>query len=980
MITGGVDEKYPVIKNGLSVHYPLDGNLNPSRVSPSGLNVLYQSQNNQANGHSFGTWLKNGGAIMTQSTDLSSVTVEQAKQYDLILADFNVWAVPTNLFPVLRTFVDAGISCVAVGNDTKGNHFVSEYNGDTSIHASHDILIDVNSPLADGKMKFSGGSGDLNGGIIKLANNARPLYYRADAPELITGYYYESPSTGAVLYVDQEGMGAGELVQKAIMWAVNRTSTKATSSNITIVDDGAWIEANATNLLSNGDFQNGTSGWNPWGSPSKRELLTQTTFNGSPVIHLVTTGTNQGFNRTVSVKPGSTYTLSAWTYLISGQSVIMGYVDGNYPTARADTTKMGEWQRITLTFTVSSSTSATISIGRSGAGINGEYYMTNVQLEERDYATYFNSGKIGDGTLSIPTSIASATSNFSLNYWIRPNGVKVSDSNARVELVNFGKIYRYFPVGGDTANRRYIWDYTVDSGTSRVYKDLVSATEFSTTKTEMITITFDRINTRIYRNGVLWATSASTSNCKLGLINEIKFHNTSAKIQDVSIYDRALPDGDILRMYQNTFRITKSGDMQGKVKEEAISPKSGLHFPLGNDGKDKMHSVSPVTESNTVYEDGAVWIGQATTNLANVNAMEGFENSGVGVRTKGSTDIPRLYPDADVMKYEIKSVDANSGIADGNIQVGKTGVLAKSTTHSASCWVWLDVDPSESRTIYLRQYHDGGNKTIANLNYNGKATPVGQLPQKKWIKLTLENASTGSEANPNLRICLYLSKPGSKAYFTAPHIEAKPFNSPYVFTSRAVSMLHLPYDTIKLTENFTIFGWWKPKTIGNNTYNPALTYNRRSSDYTNRRVLIMENGTTSKTLRVWLPGTASSEYNIILSGSEIQYDKWNFFALRRNGTNVTLFHGFNGKVISGTDVSAGVGFDYLDTVVDSNWGWMIGDYSDASQTGNAYFRDYTFIQSVLSDSDIESIYKTQTRAYKDSNVQIRGELKEGEVL
>jgi hypothetical protein len=213
-----------------------------------------------------------------------------------------------------------------------------------------------------------------------------------------------------------------------------------------------------------------------------------------------------------------------------------------------------------------------------------------------------------------------------------------------------------------------------------------------------------------------------------------------------------------------------------------------------------------------------------------------------------------------------------------------------------------------------------------------------------------------------------------------------PYQPPFVDGTRGETHLYYPYDLVNLSQDFTVMGWWKPYTVGDGTYNPAISFNKKGTNVTSSRILIMDGSTTTNRLCAWV-GSGSSETTFYAPSSPgIQTGRWNFFAFIRTGTTLKLWHGVNGSIGCGTSSSGA----YLDTLwsgngtttfIDSNWGWIIGQYASGGVSmGNGYYRDYSFIQSALSDTDIQTIYKTQMRAYKDGSLQVQGQIKEGVVL
>ena len=105
----------------------------------------------------------------------------------------------------------------------------------------------------------------------------------------------------------------------------------------------------ATNLVSNGTFETGTlAGWScsaGSGAAVSGSAHTGTyALQGSP-----TSGDNARCSQSVSVRPSSTYTLSAW---VKGSNVYLG-ADGGTSTWTSST----GWAQLTTTFTTSASAS-----------------------------------------------------------------------------------------------------------------------------------------------------------------------------------------------------------------------------------------------------------------------------------------------------------------------------------------------------------------------------------------------------------------------------------------------------------------------------------------------------------------------------------------------------------------------------------------------------------------------------------------------
>lgn len=145
-----------------------------------------------------------------------------------------------------------------------------------------------------------------------------------------------------------------------------------------------------TNLVSNGDFEQGMTGWR---TDTPNQLTLDNASHGSPAspanaVRLTAASTNAHlFSPSVSVAYGTSYSLAAWLNLTSLTSRSVGfYVDeydssGNWISGqyKADTTTLGT-QEITLVYSPSSAqvTSASLQvIVVGGSGATG--YIDNIR-------------------------------------------------------------------------------------------------------------------------------------------------------------------------------------------------------------------------------------------------------------------------------------------------------------------------------------------------------------------------------------------------------------------------------------------------------------------------------------------------------------------------------------------------------------------------------------------------------------------------
>ncbi|MFC0627656.1 chitinase [Kribbella deserti] len=156
----------------------------------------------------------------------------------------------------------------------------------------------------------------------------------------------------------------------------------------------------ATNLITNGSFETGSlAGWSC--SAGTGSVVSGSAYAGSYALQgSPTPGDHARCQQTVSVRPSSTYTLSAW---VKGSNVYLGAVGG---TSTWSTNNA--WNRLTTTFTTSASAS-TVTVY-----LHGWYGQAPYQADEVVLDGEGGSGPPPDTTPpTVPggLSVGSATSN-----------------------------------------------------------------------------------------------------------------------------------------------------------------------------------------------------------------------------------------------------------------------------------------------------------------------------------------------------------------------------------------------------------------------------------------------------------------------------------------------------------------------------------------------------------------------------------------
>jgi len=161
-----------------------------------------------------------------------------------------------------------------------------------------------------------------------------------------------------------------------------------------------------TNLVSNANFSNGTTGWSYVGNGAS--YFETTTFQGRTVLH----GNGvQYYNQTgyirqaIPVTSGATYTFSMRYYVVAGGLTL----DPDDAWNGGGTfTSTGQWLTYTSTFTT---TSTSIMLNLYGQNnVSSYYYITDIQIEQKSHVTPFVNG-----TRSATQGLLDLTGNYTID-------------------------------------------------------------------------------------------------------------------------------------------------------------------------------------------------------------------------------------------------------------------------------------------------------------------------------------------------------------------------------------------------------------------------------------------------------------------------------------------------------------------------------------------------------------------------------------
>lgn len=266
LLDGELNERLPVIRDGLVYHFPFDGNTKAVyNIAEAHLNIL--SYNSHTTTWQMRALISNGSIATGTVTVNDSASEATALTYDLVVTDMYVWAVSTAVMNTLKTYADAGCVIWATGNDTVGGNNLILTNAaigaETTYHGHiYGIPEDIETYLGLGTAlsQVNNTSNDPGQYLATLHEDCIPLYWHDFVGENgIMGFLYlPKNGNGGSIYFDEFGIIFADSTNQVWMrhllqWQLNR---KQVSSLITTDDDvthrfrGATVESATTNIIT----------------------------------------------------------------------------------------------------------------------------------------------------------------------------------------------------------------------------------------------------------------------------------------------------------------------------------------------------------------------------------------------------------------------------------------------------------------------------------------------------------------------------------------------------------------------------------------------------------------------------------------------------------------------------------------------------------------------------------------------------------
>jgi len=190
-------------------------------------------------------------------------------------------------------------------------------------------------------------------------------------------------------------------------------------------DSSTGIWEATTNLITNGGFETNTTGWAIGTAGTITRDTTKSKF-GSASLKMVHSGVGQANSPSFTITNTSTYTLSYWYYVPSGQTGVTSFetpFTGFSTSQDVFTPTFNQWTRRTITLTANATTGQVGFRLFPDAGTTGGqfFYIDGVQVEQKAYATPYVETNGGAASRSaarvqLPSAVGSGLASSS-NMW-----------------------------------------------------------------------------------------------------------------------------------------------------------------------------------------------------------------------------------------------------------------------------------------------------------------------------------------------------------------------------------------------------------------------------------------------------------------------------------------------------------------------------------------------------------------------------------
>jgi hypothetical protein len=896
-----IDERLPIVTNGLVAHYPFDGNGGAIDVIngagtianvESNINILdclAKSWRDPANWNMVCNWDETEQAMVFNNGNGGTALLE----------------VYIPIITSKKYFIEADIK---MGSSSSGILYFGTI--------SYDINKSV-QPGHPGTYDYFGSAGNAYSTTYQKFRNTAISNAPRTGETSDTNYStWHTGTKFAKIMLLPNYSGTGTTYVKDLKFY----TTDVDSSGAVITNNGIAIQEASTNIMTQP-----IASYSSWGDNTIATTTQVVSKNGTPEIVTNIIACDGGVRW---------YTISGWVpvsgstqYMISCKmkTSFLPYVSPNlfyireYNSSATQVTEYGifssanmvpydeEYFFIWASFTTNAST----------AYINLEGYnyvapcvisVYDFKIEQRAFSTEFNLGSKPIGKVQVPIPVEAQVFPFTMTVKIK-NLLRGGQNGEGNEPTVGYPISWWGPGSGVLAQ--------------------ISRTNPYFQKPEFrLTLICHSTSFEIYFDNVLYGSAGYYANIvppwtlpiDLGRRNEPGYPAFNGVYSDLSFYNRAITTTEMSLLIGEKMLSRPNYLQTSKLIEKPALPKDCWYFPLAHNTLSSNKIISASDATNVVYEDGSAWVGNATTNLLALSGYNNFNNvNGIyGNTIKKVINNNQAYYTVSSNPETLRTYCNLSDLSNGATY---TSSIKVDNAYTMSL-DWCDVGGSVSESKFISKI------TTSRSTYDGTY---------RFLDINLAMNST------------YLLRDIQ--------VEASVFRSPYVNGSRGVGSLEFNLNRdigLDWSGDWSVCYWRKPIAT-----NDGFTgYNIDSFGCNSNSVGggYLWWGKTSGANLIALHGNNAGGFD-----PADYFGKWQFVSMIRSGSVVTMTTYYIGSQYYTFAASPGLAPNGF--VTQYGYDLKLGGWDDTN-VSNTYFRDLMVFKRAISVSELQYIRSvTSTNAF-----------------
>lgn len=657
LISGEINERSLPVVSDYKEFYPFDS-INSDVNSLQGVKVLSLERfttngegvyGSHQTGNLRGVLVAGGANLTVHDVSANGMpSVATAKLYDIVIFDVFVWGVGSNEVTTLKSYTDAGVSCMASGNDSTTNIFVKSIATRTRV-SGNILFVNPELSIPFTQTKDIQVSVDALNIIKELQNGALPLSY-LQPDNQAAGFIYYSPA-GAAFAMDYMSDGATSTFRPyiaAVLRHIISLTKSDTNTTNSIFNNGLVLTHPATQLAStnwtNWNHYNNLTYWasnTTYQSPEYGQVFKGVAKENIQLFifkyYPLTVAVGDRLSFSVKFRTNKKITKSYNMYTVTNQTGSQVQLQNSTPVTV--TSLPGEWTE--LRFTIILSTAATqvgYGITWSGSTTQDEYEFAQPILT-RDWVpsnVFTTTSRVQSGLNITRLGI---TGDFGLMFKFRPHAEyhKYATSAATPTLIKLMDIaqnlqisFRHYHATPALSNTSSVPFFDLEPNASWVntgnahFHTYMACDMYSDIYIGISKVGHTLILRVVNSQGVTITNQVFTVTANISLpsfnLEEIRFgdsDNTSwaGIVSDFHIMSREVQIADLNKLAKPIPFLSKNGNVLEPTREASPTINDVFHFPLDSNTWDTTGTVKASEELNLVYENGAVWVGGPTVNL-----------------------------------------------------------------------------------------------------------------------------------------------------------------------------------------------------------------------------------------------------------------------------------------------------------------------------------------------------------------------------